>query len=146
MSRILSQILKDKLPDWNEVVFNEAISYEVCAASGVSVIEADVKSQGEYVIHDGYPVIILKKRITPQMRLWVLLHELGHHLLHYPDAHWFSKSKCMKIDRESNFFAAIAMMPTWLVKSKTPSEIARDFDYPEEIIEIRREITVNFRI
>jgi len=147
MSYILSQILKKKVPEWNEQIITENLFYSICSRAEVGFIESDdAKAQGEYIVHEGVPIIILSKRTKPQMRPWIMLHELGHHLLHYPTMHRFSKSIFSRIDRETNYFAAIGLMPTWLVKAKTPGEIAAEYGYPKEIIEIRREITVNFGI
>jgi Zn-dependent peptidase ImmA (M78 family) len=146
MSHILSQIIKKKLPAWNEIVFSESELFKACDLTGANVVELDIKAQGEYVIHDGIPFVILKKGLKEPLRLWVGLHELGHHLLHYPLTHKFSRGTYSRVDREANFFTAIAMMPTWLVKSKSLSEIMADYNYPKKIMEIRREICENFQI
>jgi Zn-dependent peptidase ImmA (M78 family) len=146
MSHILSQIIKKKLPEWNERIFAYDNLQPLCRGSGVGLIEAPIRAKGEYTSHDGVPIIILKRGLAQKMRLWVGLHELGHHLLHYPSAHSFSKGIYSKVDREANFFAAIAMMPTELCRTATPAEIAAEYDYPPEIIQIRLEISENLRI
>lgn len=144
MSHILSQIIKRKLPEWNEVVFNESLAQLACERLLVRVAEWNIRARGEYLIENGVPFILLRKGLSERMRLWVWLHELGHHLLHYPATHRFSKSTHTRMDREANFFAAIALMPTSLCRIMTPAEIAAEYNYPDEIIEIRREVAANY--
>lgn len=146
MSYILSQILKKKVPEWNDEVLTEASFYRICERLRVGIVETDTRASGEYTVHAGRPIIILSSRIKQQMRAWVMFHELGHHLLHYPATHRFSKSIFSRIDRESNFFAAIALMPTRIITGKSKAEIRADFAYPQEIIEIRYEISLSFGI
>lgn len=144
MSHILSTIIKKKLPQWNERIFNNDDLPLLASETKVGLIEAPIKHKGEYTCRSGFPIIVLKQSMPRALQLWVGLHEIGHHLLHYPTAHRFSKSIYSKSDSEANFFAAIAMMPTELCRIMTPAEIAEHYGYPTEIIEIRRLITENF--
>lgn len=146
MSFILSQILKKKVSFWNSRVLTEDDFFLICEQTKCSVIESAIKSKGEYLIYQGKPFIIFRKGLKGTLRLWVGLHELGHHLLHYPVNHRFSRGTIHRMDREANFFAAIAMMPTALITQKTLDEIVEEYNYPREIVLIRKEIYENFRI
>lgn len=146
MSHILSAIIKKKFPLWNQRIYKFEDMPELCREARTSFIEAPIRHKGEYTMHGGYPMIIVRKGLKYQWRLWVAMHELGHHLLHYPTAHRFSRSIYTKADREANFFAAVAMMPTLLCRQMTPDEIHEHYGYDPAIIEIRREITEQFRI
>lgn len=147
MSFILSQILKRKVPDWNERILNDDDFYLTCERSAVNVIENEnLKCKGEYTIYKNVSFIVLKKGLKPEMLRWVGFHELGHHLLHYPVNHRFSKSLYRRMDREANYFAAIALIPTRVVEVQSFDEIVNEYNYPAELITIRKEIYDTYRI
>jgi Zn-dependent peptidase ImmA (M78 family) len=147
MSFILSQIIKKKLLEWNTRPLTEDDFYATCQIQKVRVLEEDFfKYKGEYSIHKGKSIILLQKNLTRGDKLWVGFHELGHHLLHYPVPHRFSKGLYRKMDREANYFAAIALLPTDLIKSKTFGEIFEDYNYPTKLIELRKEIYDHYKI
>ncbi len=146
MSFILSQILQKKVNEWNRRVLTEDDFYALCARDRLPVIEAPIKAKGEYTIYGDTPLILLRRGLKPPVRLWVGMHELGHHLLHYPITHRFSRSTFYRIDREANFFAAIALMPTILVTSKTVGDIMEEYNYPKELIAVRKDIYERYRI
>lgn len=146
MSFILSQILKKKVLDWNEKIFTEDDFYRVCKIEKVRVFEDEtLKYKGEYTIYENVPFIALRKNLQNEL-LWVGFHELGHHLIHYPVAHKFSKGIWRRMDREANFFAAIALMPSGLIKAKTFGEIIEEYNYPKELIRIRKDIYDTYKI
>lgn len=119
----------------------------LCEREKVEIAEnGSFKFKGEYVIYDAIPFILLRPDLKREMKLWVGLHEFGHHLLHYPVNHRFSKGIVRKMDREANFFAAIALMPTWLIASKTLGEIIEEYNYPKQLIRIRKEIYDTYKI
>lgn len=147
MAYILEQIIKKKLQNWNGRVFSLDDFYAVCARENVRVMESNLfKHKGEYSIHEGIAFILLQAKLKREEKLWIAFHELGHHLLHYPVNHKFSKSIIRRMDREANFFAAIALIPTRLVKSKTLGEIMEEYNYPKELILIRKEIFDVYKI
>lgn len=147
MSFIISQIIKKKLPEWNERILTEDDFYEYCWRDKVRVMESNLfKNKGEYTIHQNICFILLSKKLNFGEKLWVGFHELGHHLLHYPVPHRFSKGYCRRMDREANFFAAIALIPTRLIESKTLGEIAEEYNHPNRLIEIRKQIYDCYKI
>lgn len=147
MAFILSQIIKKKLPEWNAKIFNEEDIYQMSDKMRLPIIENKIaKAKGEYLIIDDNPMIILKPKLKTGDRIWVLFHEFGHHLLHYPVPHKFSKGLQRRMDREANFFAVIALIPTPLVESKTLGEIMEEYGYPKDLILIRKEIYEAYKI
>lgn len=146
MSHTLTEVIKYKIPEWNCKIFSLEDIPGLCNALKVGYVEAAIAPLGEYVIYNGIPIIVVKKNLGRPLSLWVVLHELGHHLLHHPLTHHFSKTSLSRLDYEANFFAAIAMMPTHLCRAMSPSEIKEFYGYPEKIIEIRREITELFKL
>lgn len=147
MAFILSQIIKKRIPEWNERVFGADDIDLLSQKFKVPVIESDeAKSKGEYLLIENVPLILIKPKLKRTEKLWVSFHEMGHHLLHYPVPHKFSKSLERRMDREANFFAAIALIPTCLVESKTLGEIMEEYDYSKALIMLRKEIYDNYKI
>lgn len=146
MSYILSQIAKKKIPKWNEKVLDMEDFETLCEAEEVRVLETSAKHKGEYCIYRNQPFILLKKNLKPNLKTWIAWHELAHHFLHYPATHHFSRSTFRRMDREANFVAAIALMPSSLVKNLTMAEIIGDYEYPIALVEIRKEIFEEFKL
>lgn len=146
MAHILSSIIKKRFPLWNERIFQYDDLPTICSELQAGYIEAPVRHRGEYTVYNGVPFVIVRSDLSEAMKAWVGLHEIGHHLLHFPTSHKFSKSINTKADREANFFAAIAMMPTELCRRTTPADVEEQFGLPPEIVAIRREITEVYRI
>lgn len=156
MSFILTQIIKKKLPEWNERFFIEEDFYFLCQREQVRVMESEkFKHKGEYSIHKDICFILLNKKLNCGEKLWVGLHEFGHHLLHYPVNHRFSKGTRRRMDREANFFAAVALIPTFLIEEnmlvglsvrEALGIIVEEFGYPKDLIKIRQEIYETYKI
>lgn len=92
----------------------------IASLLGVQIMERDFKKQlGVYKPVLGIPFIFIKADLPPLMRRIVLLHELGHHLLHHSEAEEgevFSELRLfsLKNDRmeyEANIFAAQVSIP-----------------------------------
>ena len=156
MSSILANIIEKKESQWNRYVWVINDIDRLSQKFIVPVIEdASAKAKGEYTMLDKKPVILLKPGLKQQIKLWVALHEFGHHLLHYPVNHKFSKWTRRRMDREANFFAAIALIPTYLIEEnflngmsirEALGIIAEEFGYPKELLKIRQEIYETYKI
>lgn len=147
MSFILSQILTRKVSTWNERVHTEDDLFWLCEREQVRLLtDETIKAKGEYTVYENVSFILFRPKLKREIKLWVGMHELGHHLLHYPVSHKFSKSIFRRMDREANFFAAIALIPTHIVKSRNIGEIAEDYNYPKDLIKIRKEIYEQYKI
>ncbi len=146
MSFILSSLAKKKIVGWNQKIFTEENFYQICEAEKVSVVEWKIKPRGEYLIHEGFPFIILRPNLNPQWRSWVCWHELAHHFLHSPGHYLFNRSNARKVDFEANFVASIALIPTFLTKTKTMAEIIEEYNYPIRLIELRKQIYDYYKI
>ncbi len=146
MSYILSSLARKKIIGWNEKVFTEEDFSQICEAEKVSVVEWKIKPRGEYLIHEGFPFIVLRPNLKSRWRSWVCWHELAHHFLHYPGHYLFNQSNARKVDFEANFVASVALIPTKLVLSLTFSEIAEEYNYPNRLIELRKQIYDYYKI
>lgn len=135
------------MPEWNERVLTSDDFYDFSQREKVRIVESDLfRYKGEYYIRKNTSFILLQKNLKQPEKLWVGFHELGHHLLHYPVTHHFSKGIYRKMDREANYFAAISLMPTDLIKKETFGEIYEEFNYPKQLIELRKEIYDHYKI
>lgn len=157
MSLILSQIIKIKYPSWNEFALTLEDFDWLSQKTLVPIIEdPDCDGKGEYIIlDDGQPVITIKPNLKNKDKIWVIAHEFGHHFLHYPVPHKFSKGLKKRMDREANFFAAVALVPTFLIKERltifdtidqTLGSLNEELNYPKELIQIRKDIYEAYRI
>lgn len=156
MSLILSQLIKMKYPRWNECVLNLDDFDWLSQKTLVPIIEdPDTQGKGEYTIIDGQPVILIKPNLKNKDKIWVIAHEFGHHFLHYPVPHKFSKGLKKRMDREANFFAAVALIPTSLIQEKllifktieqALGSLNEELNYPKELLKIRKEIYEAYRI
>lgn len=146
MSYILSNLVKKKVVGWNKRVFSEEDARNICRELGVQIVVDNIDARGEYIVYKKISFIILKKSLNNHWRAWVLWHELGHHLLHYPGHYLFNQGSTRKADFEANYIASIALIPTFLVKTKTLSEIIEEYNYPKKLIETRKLIYDYFKI
>lgn len=137
----VSDVASTQIPDWSKRVLTEKDFFEFCAAREIIFCETDlVEGFGEYRVHQERNFIILHKYAIKNWRLWILYHELGHYLLHYPSTAGFSDSTTRKMDWEANTVAAVALIPLQLLKQKTFFEIHDEYNYPKQLIKLRVEI------
>lgn len=83
----------------------------------MTIIEAPFKEQkGVYIFIEGLPYIILNQNLSDEMRNIVILHEIGHHLLHREIANAFHETNLFdmsshNMEYEANLFTAQVMLP-----------------------------------
>jgi Zn-dependent peptidase ImmA (M78 family) len=137
---ILHLVAQKAFPEWNKQSINERDIRRVCKKKGVRIVEGDVGREGLYIIYRGIPFIVIHPGLSGPMRLWVLLHELFHHLLHVPGLQLFDSRFKTKADYEANLLAAVSLIPLYMVKTKTFAELEEDFGFPKELLWIRKEV------
>lgn len=97
--------------------FNTRDAAELAAGLGVTIMPVSfVRQRGVYKVIERNPFIFIKADLDPVMREIVILHELGHHLLHRREATQFQEFNIfdMRNDRmefEANLFAAEIALP-----------------------------------
>src|ERR1043165_2547607 len=107
---MLYRFARKNLPGWNKRILTERDFYRFCVRQGVSVVEAVTDALGRYVVYKGKPFIIHDPSLQSGLKLWVLWHEAGHHLLHTPEPQYFDKISLNRFDFEANFIASIALI------------------------------------
>jgi len=89
----------------------------LAAALDITIIEESFRRQkGAYLLIEDLPYIILNNNLSDELRNIVILHEIGHHLLHRDLANAFHETtlfdmSCHNMEYEANLFAAQVMLP-----------------------------------
>ena len=146
MSLILASLAEKKIEDWNLYPKTFEDGEKFARQMDIRLIYDEIKSRGEYTVYKKISFIVLKKNLNARWRSWVLWHEIGHHLLHYPGTYLFTPSAARKVDFEANFVSAIALLPTNLFTIMTHSEIMAEFGYTKKLVEFRQKIWDHFKI
>jgi Zn-dependent peptidase ImmA (M78 family) len=111
---LAQDVFKRLIKGWNERPLTEKDFYKLCRKFGILVFEEDseeMNDKGEYTVVEGVPIIFLDRTLKGLERLWVMFHELGHHLLHAPETCFFSEGTVNKEQSEANAFAACSLIP-----------------------------------
>lgn len=140
--KLLIPTILEFLPGWNKKIYTESDALDFYAANGIISIETDlIDDLGEYRIYREKPFVLINKFIEARHRGWVLFHEIGHFILHPTTCAQFSDAVIRrKIEREANMLAAVALIPAFVLKTKTFAEIQTDFNYHRKLILLRKEI------
>lgn len=142
---------------WGRRPLAESDFHRLRARHGVILLEIDdhegrpwygLRWKGYYTTVDGAPVIIVNKSLRGVMRLRVLLHEFGHHMLHSPETCFFSDNSVEKTEVEAEVFALVALIPKHLLpRLATWNLFGDDADLlPVRLLRLRQEIYSRYRI
>src|SRR5207237_646588 len=126
--------------DWNESGFDETKLFRVCESLDVDVIEEPLETSGFYYRLLGRDFIVVNSKLAGFEKLFVLLHELGHFLLHVPRsgpaASFFEVDRTTRREREADIFALCALLPKAIVDRRGVEGLLDD-GYPLDLIERR---------
>jgi Zn-dependent peptidase ImmA (M78 family) len=130
----------------NRHVFSETDALELCEQSGLAVVDSDIQQLGFYMKAHGKATIHINHNLCGLRRLYVILHELGHHLLHasnYQNAAFFClDQQYSKQHHEAEAFALLAMLPEPFLRRLLTGDLLNELeDYPKELVEKRLQIT-----
>ena len=142
------RIAKSAFPQWNKKIIGRPELREYCRKSKVVILEHPTEFLGEYTIFEKRDCIILDPNLKGEKKTWVFAHETGHQLFHHPYEQQFGYKQNLfkeKLDFEADFFGCVAMVPTKLLRAKTLGELIEEYDYPEEMLWIRKEIHERYK-
>lgn len=126
----------------NRHVFSEADAYRICEESNVRIEEAEIEQQGFYLKVQGEATIYVNRNLRSLRWLYVVLHELAHHLLHassYQNAAFFCIDRQdSKQHHEADAFALLAMLPEPFLRRLLAGDLLNELeDYPKELVQKR---------
>ncbi len=142
-------VFKNLIKDWNKRALTEKDFFNLCKKLGVLVFEEDpdcVPGEGVYVVVEGIPVIFINNTLKGLKKLWVMFHELGHHLLHTPETCFFSESTVHKAQSEANLFAAIALLPEPMIRQIPLWEVYEVDEHSANLLQTRLEIFEIYKV
>lgn len=142
---ILHLLAQKAFPHWNRQPITERDIRWYCRRKGIRIVEGKVGAPGLYTTYEGYAFIVIDPELTGVMRLWVLLHEVSHHLLHVPGLQLFDRKYESKADYEANFISAVGMITLEWIKTKSFAELLEE-GYPEDLLWFRKSIYEQFKI
>lgn len=96
--------------------------------------------RGIYKNIEGYPLVFVDENLPEQTQKFVMLHELGHHLMHAGENRVFldrcTYLKTNKYEQEANLFAACFMYPfpqEYIYEGVTIQEVAKNTGLEESV-------------
>src|ERR1044072_2255157 len=122
----------------NRHVFSESDARLICEESGVEIKEIDIEQDGFYLKVQGKATIYVNRNTVGLRWLYVILHELAHHLLHASNyqnaAFFFHKLQDSKQHHEAEAFALLAMLPEPFLRRLLAGDLLNALDdYPKEL-------------
>jgi Zn-dependent peptidase ImmA (M78 family) len=145
----IAPIFRKALKGWNKKRFDGKDFDRITKQLGVLVIEdgsEDMVRKGLYTEAKGVPIIFVRPELTGLEKLWVLFHELGHHLLHSPATCYFSESTQHKTEHEASVFAAIALIPQAYVRQMYLWDLYDVDEFAAKLFEIRLEVYEAYKV
>ncbi|MBA3241987.1 MAG: ImmA/IrrE family metallo-endopeptidase [Acidobacteria bacterium] len=123
----------------NRRVFSELDVLCICEESGVEIKEVDIDQEGFYLKVQGKSTIYVNRKLGGTRWLYVILHELAHHLLHASNyqnaAFFFLKQQDSKQHHEAEAFALLAMLPEPFLRRLLAGDLLSELeDYPKELV------------
>ena len=123
----------------NRHVFSESDARRICEESGVEIKEIDIEQDGFYLKVQGKATIYVNRNTVGLRWLYVILHELAHHLLHASNyqnaAFFFHKLQDSKQHHEAEAFALLAMLPEPFLRRLLAGDLLNELDdYPKELV------------
>jgi len=118
-------------PEWNVRVFTEADFWDECRRLRISVREVQLEQPAYSIVRVVNPRIYVHDELRGVEKLYVCLHELGHHLMHRAGIQFFLGCKD-RIELEAEVFAVCALIPQTILPPRFAwSEIRDLYGYPD---------------
>jgi Zn-dependent peptidase ImmA (M78 family) len=126
----------------NRHVFSEADVLRICNESDVEIKEAEIEQEGFYLKIQGKGTIYINRSLRGLPWLYVILHELAHHLLHasnYQNAAFFChKLQDSKQHHEAEAFALLAMLPEPFLRRLLAGDLLNELEYYPKHLVVKR--------
>ena len=129
---------------WNERPLTDEDFYNLCRRFRITLEEIPLRVSGFYYCVMGRHFIAIDSKLPPPRKLFVMLHEFAHFLMHVPNtnetASYLGVGRPTRKEREADMFALVAMIPrTWL-ETRTADELIADEGISPEDLRQRFEL------
>lgn len=124
---------------WNRNSISEEKTYRLAKRLKVKIQEMPLRVPGFYMTMRGVSFICVDNRLPEWLKLKIKLHELGHHILHVGQPHFYQLDPTMKEECEAEVFALCCLIPLKLIKTKTFAELLED-GFEAQILWERKDI------
>lgn len=129
----------------NRHVFSESDVHRLCEESGVEIKEVEIEQPAFYLKFQGKATIYVNRNLRGLRWLYIVLHELAHHLLHATRhqnaAFFFLDLQNSKQHHEAEAFALLAMLPEPFLRRLLAGDLLNELeDYPKELVKKRLRI------
>lgn len=126
----------------NRHVFSVSDAYRLCQESEVEIKEVEIEQEGFYLKVQGHATIYVNNDLRGLRWLYVVLHELAHHLLHasnFQNAAFFCLDRQdSKQHHEADAFALLAILPEPFLRHLLAGDLLNEWeDYPKELVDKR---------
>lgn len=126
---------------WNERPLGEADFHRLCRRFKITVTEMPLRVGGFYYSVLGRHYIAIDSELSEREKLFVMFHELGHFLLHVPDAgvtaNFHGIGKKTRVENEADIFALCCLLPRPILEQSGAAELAETDGLDEEKIAAR---------
>lgn len=130
---------------WNKKTIGEAETYRLAKRLKVRIQEMPLRVPGFYMTMRGVSFICVDERLSQLLKLKIKLHELGHHILHTGQPHFYRLDPSMKEECEAEVFALCCLLPRPIVKTKTLTELVDIEGFDPEMVWERWEIYEKYK-
>jgi Zn-dependent peptidase ImmA (M78 family) len=123
----------------NRHVFTRNDARRLCEEYDVEIVEEDLEQDGFYMKGLGKATIHVKSGLHPIKWLYVVLHELAHHILHAKDlqnaAFFCLDLQDSKQHHEADAFALLAILPEPFLRRLLAGDLLHELeDFPRELV------------
>lgn len=102
--------------------------------------------EGIFFYYKDQAVIVINKTLSGGLLLWTAFHELIHYFLHPPELQYFTKGTEDKVNYEANIITSVVLIPKYLIETKTFGELQDEYDFPAELLWIRKEAYERYKL
>ena len=133
---------------WNERPLSEDDFHRLCKRHKITVQEMPLRVSGFYYCVMRRHFIAIDSKLPPAKKLFVMLHEFAHYLLHAPcgteTASYHRIGYRTRTEIEADAFALCPMMPRAWVESELFAELAEEAGLDLDLVRERLEIYDRF--
>jgi Zn-dependent peptidase ImmA (M78 family) len=128
---------------WNSEIIGYGDVLAACKRNKITLLEHDMKLPGLYYFHEGKPYIVQSKSNKGIFRIYVCCHELVHynldlaHICCYADISGTELIEC-----RAHVVASCSIIPAPMLEEFTNHQLESFFNYPRDLVQLRRAVSV----